>query len=114
MRGGIHPRELRERLRASPGLGRQQPRLRAGAVHPVADGDDLRERLAIDDENRHLPVRIELQIFRAPLLALVQLDELRGEVLAGCGLDRLQADVGHEGAGARAEMQFDHVVSAFR
>src|SRR6185295_5933358 len=51
------------------------------------------------------------EVFRRLLLALVQLDELWLEVLAGGRLDGLQRDVRHERAGAGGEIEFEsHVV----
>ncbi len=105
--GVIHPRELRKRLRARPGLAGQQPRLREGAVDPVADRHDLVERLAVHHQHRYLAVRIHRQVLRRLVLALVQLDELRLELLAGGCLDRLERDVRHEGAGAGREVELD-------
>jgi hypothetical protein len=99
--------QLREGLRALPRLGRQQPRLRKAAVEEVGDRHDLRERLAVGEQQRHLAVGIHLQVFGRLVLAFVQLDELRREVLAGRGLDRLQPAVRDERAGTGGEVELE-------
>src|SRR4051794_21863913 len=107
MHGVVHPRELRQGLGALPSLFWKEVSVGERAIEEVANGDDLRERSSVDDEDRHLAVRIHRQVLGRLLLALVQLDELRLEL----GLGRLERDVRHERTRAGGEIELEHARS---
>jgi len=59
----VHPGEDGHRLGALPWFGRQQPGLGIAPVEIVADRHDLAQRLAIDQQQRHLAAGVERQVF---------------------------------------------------
>ena len=104
VRRAVHPGKLRQRLRALPCAFRQESGLRKGEIEELADRQDLGKRLAVGDQHRYLRVGVERQVLGRALLAAVQLDELRLEGRFG----GLEANVGHEGAGAGGPEQCQH------
>src|SRR6266404_7230787 len=56
------PAVQRDRLQLVPRIGGQDLRVGKGSMDPLMDGDVLVQYFAVDDEGRHLVLRVYLQI----------------------------------------------------
>ncbi|MNC84816.1 hypothetical protein D3C83_03840 [compost metagenome] len=104
-----HQRDRPDLLRR---VGRQQSRPGEAAVNPDLEGDVLRQRLAVDDEHRHLVLGVQPQELGGPVLPVARVDGPDFEFGAGLG----ERHEGHQraGHGGKVERQLHLSVSGKR
>src|SRR5262245_48045434 len=89
------PRHQRDSLQLLPGVVRQQSCVREGARNPDLDRDTLAQELSIDGEERHLVLRIDLQVLGRGMLPLLEIERTDLEPRTGFS----EGDVGRKRTG---------------